>query len=379
MKLMKSLFLVTALVLALTGCMRYQDKMELLTGEQAKSYALSALGIDLADASFTQLTLETRGDIQYYSVKLTANDTEYVCSIDALSGAVLDSSSSSPTPAATPTGTPYPLPDKGTPAANLSEQDAKEKALRHADIPEADVIFVKCEKDMDDGKAVYDIEFNTIYGENYEYEIDMYSGAVLDFDYDANGYVSMVTPKAEPTTAPQDGTGNTPIPPHDTPEPTPHDVPAPDPAPKAISESDAKAKALAHAKLSADDVTFVKCRKDKDDGRSIYEIEFLTNFEQAYSYEIDMYSGEVVSFDYDAMGHAPTTPQNALSESDAKAKALAQVPGATESNIREFEVDRDDGRIEYEGKIVYDGMEYEFEIDGYSGAIRSWEAERVGS
>ena len=363
MKLMKSLFLVTALVLALTGCMRYQDKMELLTGEQAKSYALSALGIDLADASFTQLTLETRGDIQYYSVKLTANDTEYVCSIDALSGAVLDSSPSSPTP----TGTPYPLPDKGTPAADLSEQDAKEKALRHADIPEADVIFVKCEKDMDDGKAVYDIEFNTIYGENYEYEIDMYSGAVLDFDYDANGYVSMVTPKAEPTTAPQDGTGNTPIPPHDTPEPTPHDAPAPDPAPKAISESDAKAKALAHAKLSA------------DDGRSIYEIEFLTNFEQAYSYEIDMYSGEVVSFDYDATGHAPTTPQNALSESDAKAKALAQVPGATESNIREFEVDRDDGRIEYEGKIVYDGMEYEFEIDGYSGAIRSWEAERVGS
>lgn len=53
-------------------------------------------------------------------------------------------------------------------------------------------------------------------------------------------------------------------------------------------------------------------------------------------------------------------------------------PGATASDIREFETDYDDGRTEYEGKIVYDGMEYEFEIDGYSGAIRNWESEPVG-
>ena len=31
--------------------------------------------------------------------------------------------------------------------------------------------------------------------------------------------------------------------------------------------------------------------------------------------------------------------------------------------------------MEYEGSILYNGMEYEFEIDGYSGAIRNWEAE----
>ena len=51
------------------------------------------------------------------------------------------------------------------------------------------------------------------------------------------------------------------------------------------------------------------------------------------------------------------------------------MPGATASNIREFKVDYDDGRVEYEGSILYNGMEYEFEIDGYSGAIRNWEAE----
>ncbi len=61
----------------------------------------------------------------------------------------------------------------------------------------------------------------------------------------------------------------------------------------------------------------------------------------------------------------------------AKSLALAQVPGATLTNIKEFETDYDGGRLEYEGKIYYDHMEYEFEIDGYSGAIRNWKVESI--
>ena len=53
------------------------------------------------------------------------------------------------------------------------------------------------------------------------------------------------------------------------------------------------------------------------------------------------------------------------------------VPGATAADIREFETDHDDGRLEYEGKIYYNKMEYEFEIDGYSGAIRDWDVESI--
>ena len=66
-----------------------------------------------------------------------------------------------------------------------------------------------------------------------------------------------------------------------------------------------------------------------------------------------------------------------LSEADAKKIALEQVPGAKESDIREFEADYDDGRFEYEGSIWYNEIEYEFEIDGYSGEIRSWEEESI--
>ena len=78
-----------------------------------------------------------------------------------------------------------------------------------------------------------------------------------------------------------------------------------------------------------------------------------------------------------AIGSEAPAAGSELSEADAKKIALEQVPGAKESDIREFEVDYDDGRLEYEGSILYDELEYEFEIDGYSGAIRSWEVESI--
>ena len=143
-----------------------------------------------------------------------------------------------------------------------------------------------------------------------------------------------------------------------------------------ITAEDAKAKALAHAGLTADAVTFVTAQLDRDDGRLVYDVEFYTADYKEYDYEIDAATGAVVSYDYDAEGYAPpAATSGTISADDAKAIALAQVPGASASDIWEFETDRDDGRIQYEGKIVYGGMEYEFEIDGYSGTIRNWEVE----
>ena len=78
----------------------------------------------------------------------------------------------------------------------------------------------------------------------------------------------------------------------------------------------------------------------------------------------------------DAEGYAPPVSSGTtISASQAKEIALAKVPGATVNNIYEFKQDWDDGRIEYEGSIYYSGMEYEFTIDAYSGAIREWEVE----
>lgn len=56
--------------------------------------------------------------------------------------------------------------------------------------------------------------------------------------------------------------------------------------------------------------------------------------------------------------------------------ALAKIPGATIDNVTEIEAEYENGRIEYEGEIWYNGYEYEFEIDGATGNILKWEIDR---
>lgn len=56
-----------------------------------------------------------------------------------------------------------------------------------------------------------------------------------------------------------------------------------------------------------------------------------------------------------------------ISQAEAKRIALAQVPGATENNVRKVKLDWDDGRAEYEVKIVVGMLEYEFEINAVNG------------
>ena len=40
-------------------------------------------------------------------------------------------------------------------------------------------------------------------------------------------------------------------------------------------------------------------------------------------------------------------------------------------------INNDDGRLIYEGKIIYNDREYEFEIDAATGAVLDWESESV--
>ena len=54
-------------------------------------------------------------------------------------------------------------------------------ALRHAGLSSDQVMVTKAELDTDDSLAAYEIEF-LCGGTEYEYEIDAYSGAILDWD-----------------------------------------------------------------------------------------------------------------------------------------------------------------------------------------------------
>ena len=58
-----------------------------------------------------------------------------------------------------------------------------------------------------------------------------------------------------------------------------------------------------------------------------------------------------------------------ISVEKAKSIALAQVPGADESHLGEIDLDRENGRMEYEIEIFYNNSKYEYDIDAVTGEI----------
>lgn len=153
-----------------------------------------------------------------------------------------------------------------------------------------------------------------------------------------------------------------------------------------ISEEKAKEIALNNAGLTSENVTFIKVEKDSDDGKTVYEVEFYTKDNREFDYEIDANTGDVLSYDEDAENYKPSSAEPAqdvtakdgtITMSEAKEIVLQKVPGATEKDIREFKKERDNGREEYEGAIIYNNTEYEFEIDAQTGEITKWESESV--
>ncbi len=252
----------------------------------------------------------------------------------------------------------------------IGASKAKSVALEAAGISAPQANFTSVDMLQRGEQDYYRVEF-TAQDEEYAYDIDALTGVVIASD---SGETA-----AEGMDAPDEGAiadnGN-----------TVSGVSVPDDSAGAaegagtvmLSEKEAQARALAYAGLTSGQAAFIKSDLDADDGRQFYEVEFYTEDGKEYDYEIDAFTGEVISFDHEAEDITPPAPGDSkISAEKAKELALAQVPGASERDIFEFGTDHDDGRIEYEGKIIYDGMEYEFEIDAYSGAFRSWEAETL--
>ena len=146
-----------------------------------------------------------------------------------------------------------------------------------------------------------------------------------------------------------------------------------------VDEEMAQKIALEHAGVKATDATITKSKLDYEGRRQVYEIEWYAGGKK-YDYEIAVDTGEILSSAYDekTSGWSVSNSSNVtVSEADAKQTALGSVSGATEKDIYEWQFDYDDGRPEYEGKIIYGGTEYDFTIDASSGVVVEWEAESV--
>ena len=139
-----------------------------------------------------------------------------------------------------------------------------------------------------------------------------------------------------------------------------------------LTPDEARNIAFRDAGRSAGEVIVVECELNNDDGRMEYEIEFIYKSGSSYTeydYEIDANTGTILSKDRDAEHYHGSQTSASTSADRAKQIALNEVSGATTANIRDFDIDEDDGRLEYEVKIWHNGVEYEFTIDASTGNI----------
>ena len=150
-----------------------------------------------------------------------------------------------------------------------------------------------------------------------------------------------------------------------------------------IGEDAALQAALEAAGISEADASRVRVSMDRDDGRVVYEIRFDVD-QTEYDYDVLASDGQILSSDVELRNddrdddddrNRGSNADVAISREEAIDIALAKVSGATENDIR-IELDHDDGRYKYEGDIIYERVEYDFEIDANSGDVISWEEER---
>ncbi|MGL6108072.1 PepSY domain-containing protein [Romboutsia sp.] len=154
---------------------------------------------------------------------------------------------------------------KAQPEGNdkITIEQAKEIALKHANLKSDQIKFVKEEKNIENSVEKYDIEF---YHDNkeYDYEINVSTGEILEYDNEVEEYTIV-----QPSTSEKNSK---------------------------ITLEQAKEIALKHSNLANDQVEFIKEEKNSDNGIEKYEIDFYHNNIE-YNYEIDANNGSVIEYE----------------------------------------------------------------------------------
>lgn len=255
--------------------------------------------------------------------------------------------------------------------AYISVDDAKSAAYAHAGVSASDVTFVKTDFDSEHGVMVYEVEFYAGSVE-YEYDINAQTGEVVKYSRESK---TAVIPSTSTTTS-----GDY------------------------IGEAAAKTAALSHAGVSEADVCWLQADFDRDDGVYVYELEFSANGLK-YDYSVNALTGEIVKFEQEQTGNlagngngssgtnagtgvnagtgtnagtgnqygngsGTVSTSDFIGEAAAKSAALSNA-GVSESEVTRIkcELDRDHGSYKYEIEFSVGRMEYDYEVDAYTGAI----------
>ena len=155
----------------------------------------------------------------------------------------------------------------------LSENEVKEIVINDTGLNSNDIYFDNVELDMEDNAYDVDFYYNNV---EYEYKIDAKNGRIIYNNFNIDNTSNQNNNNTNATNETNENTNNN----ITTTE---------------ITLDEAKNIALEHAQLNENDVTFTKTQMDTDDGKQVYDIDFIYNNEE-YDYEIAVSNGEVISY-----------------------------------------------------------------------------------
>lgn len=139
-----------------------------ITAQKAQEIAISHANIPLKEVTFTEIKFDDDFMSSEYEIEFFHNNVEYEYEIDADSGKVKSYSQEKHGAMQQNQGNNY-----------ITKEQAEQIAFKHAKVSSAP--FSKVDFDVDDGMAIYDVEF---YSNNakYDYEINAVNSEIIKFE-----------------------------------------------------------------------------------------------------------------------------------------------------------------------------------------------------
>lgn len=256
-----------------------------VTETEAASIAMEHAGVKEDDALSLRVSQEEEDGVAVYDIEFATADRRYHCDVVRSSGEVLNFSynavtsgddqaddgaaaqtsgtqESSASAAQTDDASAADAQQSTASSGAIDEAQARSIALEHAGVAESDAKFYRVERDNDDGRAVYEVEFYSGNTE-YDYEISAETGEILSYDSDIEGWAAQ-------------GASST--------------------SGSAVTLEQARELVLERVPGAA--ASDVQIEQERDDGRDIYEGEVYYDGAE-YEFEIDASTGSFIKWSVD--------------------------------------------------------------------------------
>lgn len=271
-------------------------------------------------------------------------------------------------------------------SSSISQEEATTIALEHAGVAKEDAVSLSVQQEHEDGRDIFEVKFSTQDTE-YSYDVAQKDGEIINYNYDSTG----TPPAGASEGSSASGTEAQAV--QEEIDKAQQDQSAAESQAQAvedaIDQATAENIALEHAGVT--ECYMHRVELDTEDGREVYEIEFFSGNTE-YDYTVARDTGEILSYDQDIEGwglgqgngqgngngrqngqgnSTSSTAAGPITLEEAVQLVLDRVPAASSEDVR-IQLEEEDGRQVYEGEVICNRAEHEFEIDAATGDFIQW-------